>query len=299
MHHLMSLILSLILIFCSVSIANRTYAADSAQTNGSCTRGGNPLQDAKDLMISAEAELQHTSKSIDAKQIDDAKKHGSKAAEHIANARKQIETHDRSFPGVWLSDFTAFTTDLEAAKNTSNALKTRVITLIKSLDDIAATMTCPRSLEHVHVTLLPPEPNSKDLAKKSANYKVYALGLNGSAQLVKDWTDRPFGDCKDCTRGISLNCRAQDNDTTMTKSQKEACLDGLNNGIGIRITKKDKKLDAVIKNGSKYTVTQQFNALEKILPPAGDQSVVQLFVLKQGAAVAPENLIYQVVISVH
>lgn len=308
----MARLVSLIFILTSIIFAEDSNAADGSPTNAAqCTGANNPLQVAKDLLGSAQMALRETSQQLDAKKIDDAKKHGAKAADLIESARKQVQSHYRSLPSTWLSNFTAFTTDLTAAKKPSDALKTRVTTLLKSLDDVVESMSCPRILEPVYVELLPPEPNGKDFAKKSANYKVYALGINGKAQLVKEWTDRPFGDCKGCTRGLSLNChertKSQTAKETLVKSpdkstdkiDNDACSNGLADGIGIRLVMKDKKLDVDVKNVSKYTVTQQFNALEKILPPTGDDHIVQLFILKQSTIPVPENLIYQVVMSVH
>ena len=296
MHNLVSLILIFIsAVATEVSQAQAIPPKDASQ----CTRGNNPLQDAKDTLGIAQSELLDAAKQIDENRIDAAQKLVAKASNHLEGARKKTEANDRSLPESLLSDFKSFTTDIQAAKKTANSLKTRVTTLIKSLDDFAGTMGCPRTREPVKVALLPPDPLSKEIGKKSANYRIYALGLNGQAQLVREWHDIPFGDCADCTRGISLNCRDHGKDLASAPIKKAACASGLDNGIGIRLVLRDGKWDADVKNGSKYTVTQQFNALAKVLPPATEPNFVQLFILKQGAVAAPDNLIYQVVMSAH
>lgn len=297
----MQYLISFFLAAFSFIVSPASYANSSGIPSdpGQCTRGSNPFQDIKDQLSLVESDLQKSLQDIDQKNIDSAKKHAASAWAQFKKTQTSAEAKYRSFPDTLISDFKAFSTDIAVAKKTSDALKTKATTLNKSIDETAATLGCPKAFEAVKVQLLPPDPLSKDLAKKSASYKVYAMGTNGSVQLVKEFNDQPFGDCKGCSRGISLNCQSSGKALpALAPVPKNACDEGLHSGIGIRAVLKDKKVDAEIKNGTNYTLSQSFNALEKIIPPATDSNTAQFFLFKKGTALTAENLVYQVIVTV-
>jgi hypothetical protein len=105
--------------------------------------------------------------------------------------------------------------------------------------------------ESLKVSLLPPNPRVKNEAIGFVDYKVSSLDAQNKERIEESFLGIPLGDCPECKRGISLNCKSAHSD----KGKKESCGDGLAGGIGLRFETIDptsKTIEIRIKNGTKY-----------------------------------------------
>lgn len=236
-----------------------THAYPTAASQ--CTRGSNPLQEAKDSLVNIEMNLAATAEKMESNQFKIAQSKTIEVRRLLGIAKTYAEKQSRILPGALERDLNSFFQDMQKQQLNAKALAKQARRLSQGAGEIAATFGCPKVLEPVFVGLLPPDLSKKELRKRRDSpyprytFKTYALSLANTKQLVHESVDIPIGDCPHCKRGISLGCKPFKSKSTPTEPQKTACDEGLAGGIGIRISAKTEATELSIKNETHYSVT--------------------------------------------
>lgn len=105
--------------------------------------------------------------------------------------------------------------------------------------------------ESVKIDFLPTNPRVKSEAIGFVDYKISLISAANEEHLEKSFLNIPLGDCPNCQRGISLNCKSAHS----IKEVDRSCAEGLANGIGFRLDPSEstsKGTEIRIKNGTKY-----------------------------------------------
>jgi len=230
-----------------ILFASAAFAAD-------CTRGTNPFQDIKDRLNLVTDDLLKAGEGLQRGDANAAFRFADRARASWASAAADATAKYRELPVKLTSGLAELVSELRQTKARPSALVGKSRELSKGIDDVALTLSCPRTIEPVLVDTLPPDPHSGVGRIGTADFTVYAVADNRTRQLVKDLVGIPFGDCAACKRGVSLNCRSR-HQKSMTTGEQQACASGLANGIGMRIVSEAQGLRLALKNGSKYSLT--------------------------------------------
>lgn len=107
-----------------------------------------------------------------------------------------------------------------------------------------------------NISLLPPDRGGSDEITGLARYEVYQTAGGKEGLLYR--VDAHFGDCKHCSRGISFNCGAQDND--QEKRGPDTCRNLIANGIGFRIYVEKDGPTVRVKNGTGMNLSRAESA---------------------------------------